>query len=219
VSLNTFLFNQIIGIKVSYENEELVSKAENFLLVSNHLSYLDIFSYSQKVNLGYITSVEMKHTFGLGLVLQLAGCVFVERRRDKRLLTTREGELKDIEKSLDSKLNISLFPEATSTNGAEILSFKKPMYIPAYKLGKTVLVACIRYNKANGQKIDASNRDMVCWYGDMDFAPHFLSLLKQKRVEATVTFIKALDPKDFTDIDSMIEVSRNLIVNEFTPYA
>lgn len=161
----------------------------------------------------------MKHTFGLGLVLQLAGCVFVERRRDKRLLTTREGELKDIEKSLDSKLNISLFPEATSTNGAEILSFKKPMYIPAYKLGKTVLVACIRYNKANGQKIDASNRDMVCWYGDMDFAPHFLSLLKQKRVEATVTFIKALDPKDFTDIDSMIEVSRNLIVNEFTPYA
>src|SRR5512146_1631898 len=50
------------------------------LIVSNHLSSLDILIISSILPSVFITSVELRESFLLGALARLGGCLFVERR-------------------------------------------------------------------------------------------------------------------------------------------
>jgi len=209
--------NMILGLEVKFKNEHLIPKDANFLFISNHLSYLDIFAIGEKLNLSYITSQEMKERPGVGLLCQLGGCSFVERRREKRQNQDREKELQDIYENLKNNVNIALYPEATSTNGQEVISFKKPMFIPAYNLKKPILVSAINYKSVDKKVVSSSNRDLICWYGKMDLLPHLLEFFKLKKTQAEITFIELVDSNKFDTIEELIQYCRELVIKNYIP--
>ena len=74
---------RVLGIRVSSRREKrkgIRKRRTNYLIIANHLTYVDILVVASLMPSVFITSVELKQTFPLGLFAWLGGCLFVERR-------------------------------------------------------------------------------------------------------------------------------------------
>lgn len=181
----------LLGIKVDTKGFNLdIFLNDNFLVVSNHLSYVDILVMQSLVPFSFITSVEIQKTFFLGHICQLAGCVFVERRKRDYLV----DEISEIAERLVSGSQVVLFAEGTSTNGNSVKRFKRPLFQSAQIAGKNILCLTLNYEKIDDVNITVVNRDKICWYGRMSFLPHFFELLKAKSIKVKLDYSGEFSP-------------------------
>lgn len=169
-----------LGIKVKRYGHVSPFQNTSYLIVSNHVSYIDILIISSFFPAAFITSVEIAKDIFLGTLARMGGSLFVERRKKSRLMK----DLETISNVLEENLNVVLFPEGTSTNGEKILPFKKTLFRAAIKHGIPVLPLYIRYVSVDGIPVAINNRDLIYWYGNMKFFPHFTSLLKLNSIRA-----------------------------------
>lgn len=174
---------RVLRVEHTIEGEiEKHKSAKNYFLIANHMSYLDVLILAQYFPASFVTSVEVKETPVLGQICVLAGCLFVERRSRDNL----HREVSDITTALKHGNNVLVFPEATSTNGETVIRFKRPLFQAAIDSEVRVLPLSLRYEQVDHEDFSAANRDKVCWYGDMDFLPHFWSLHQLRSVRAKV---------------------------------
>ncbi|MCI0418393.1 MAG: 1-acyl-sn-glycerol-3-phosphate acyltransferase, partial [Acidobacteria bacterium] len=152
-----------------------------FFLVSNHLSYMDIVAFASKLDCVFIAKNEVAKWPVLGLLCRSMGTIFVDR--NSRLDVPRVNRL--IEEELRSGKGLLLFPEGTSSRGAEVLPFHSALLEPAVRGGSPVSFATVSYRTPVGQ---APAHQSVCWWGEMPFLPHFYRLLQLKSLEATLGF-------------------------------
>ena len=189
------LLVKTFGINLSViDRRSLASRdRNNHLILSNHLSYLDIFIIFSVFPASFIASIdEVKDTFLLGKVTELSGGFFVERRNRSGL----RREIESITEILRLGVNVALFPEGTTSNGERVLPFKTPLLSIAEKGGVDILPMCIRYTKINGEDIDANNMDLVYYYGDMKFFDHFNKLLSVKSIDAELIVLEKINPDE-----------------------
>lgn len=152
------------------------------LIVSNHLSYLDVIVLFSEFPSLFVTSTEIRDTFLLGHICRLAGCFFVERRRSHRSLLTKERELSSMKEKLNQGFNVFLFPEGTSSDGKQVLPFKGTFFQLAVDTQTTVVPICLKY--------EGRNRDVFPWYGDMSFPDHLFKVCQEPEVEVSVTILE-----------------------------
>ncbi len=168
-----------------------ISKTEEaHLIVSNHLSYLDIIVLFSEYPSLFITSKEMGEVFLLGHLTKLAGCFHIERRKNLRSESLINDELSSIREKLLQGFNIFLFPEGTSSSGETVLPFKAHFFQTALDLNLPVLPLCLTY--------EWTRPDDICWYGDMSFAGHLFALCSLKEIRAQVREIDADLSSSFT---------------------
>ena len=149
------------------------------LLVSNHLSYLDVLVLSSLTPAVFVSKHDVRYWPVFGQFAVLAGTVFVDRRRRFQV-----GQINDeVTTALKQGALVVLFPEGTSTDGQTVLPFKSPLLQPATDPAWPVAVACIHYQLDDG---DAGTE--VCYWGDHTFFPHMLNLLSKRSIQATVRF-------------------------------
>lgn len=182
-----------LGINVRITGPvSIPSDNANYLILSNHVSYLDIFIIFSFFPASFIASVdEVGETFLLGRITELSGGFFVERRSRSGLRT----EIESIADLLKMGLNVVLFPEGTTSNGEGVLPFKTPLISIAQKAGVEILPLCIKYRKLNGEEIDAGNRDLVYYYGDMEFFTHCFKMLTVKSIDVELKVLEKIDPQ------------------------
>lgn len=201
----------LMGINIKTQNLQM-AKARGKLLVGNHMSYIDVL-IAAAINPGcFVTSVEMKKTPFLGQICQLGGCVFVERRNKRNL----KNEIREITESLNNGLDVFIFPEATSTNGDDVLRFRRPLFNSAIEAGVDVLPFTINYDKINGVEVDLKNRDLVCWYGEMTFFKHLWDLFSINNIDVSLNFYHRLRPNP--NAQHLAEKSQLLVKSLFRPF-
>lgn len=155
------------------------------LLVSNHLSYVDILLLGSLAPAMFVSKAEVKGWPVFGWFAALGGTVFVQRERRGHV-----GEVSDrIHALLAEKHLVILFPEGTSSDGREILPLKSALLEPAVGQKCPLSVACVSYEMSDG----LVEQD-VCYWGDMTLAPHFFKLLSKPRVTARVSFAEIQTP-------------------------
>ena len=64
--------------------------------------------------------------------------------------------------------------------------------ISAVEGKRDIMPFSIKYLEVNGEPLNKSNRDLVCWYGDMDFVPHFAKALGLQSVKVQVNFLEPI---------------------------
>src|SRR5687768_13973630 len=64
----------ILNIRVNPIGLENIRGMTNALYVGNHLTYIDVLLISSCIPACFVTSTEIKHTPGLGLICRMAGC-------------------------------------------------------------------------------------------------------------------------------------------------
>lgn len=168
----------------------------NYFMVCNHMSYIDILVLSKCQPAVFVTSVEMEKTFFLGDMAKLGGSFFVNRINRRKI----KEEVAALQTLLEKGFNVFIFPEGTSTDGQELLPFKKSLFrVPFQAKDYPILPICLKYESIDGEPFGPNNCDKVCWYGDMTFAPHILQLMKVKEMRVKVQYLDPLFPENFAD--------------------
>jgi 1-acyl-sn-glycerol-3-phosphate acyltransferase len=182
ISLTARLALGLLNVKVEGKSRTPITG----LMVSNHLSYLDVLVYFAFWPALFVTSQEIFETPVLGTLTRLGGCFFVERRKEKRLPGTVAQELRAMKEKIDLGYSVFLFPEGTSTDGSKVLPFKTAFFQTAIDCGVPIRPLALRYT--------SKNRDLICWYGDMTFTDHLFRLCMEKQVRARVTELPMIFP-------------------------
>lgn len=210
VAALSWLLLKLMNVTVKWTGN--IDKTKNYYIVSNHLSYVDILVICMRMPSVFVTSMEMKRTPVLGQITDLAGCLYVERRSRKNI----KNEIKNIIDALKNGLNVTVFPESTSTNGEQVLPFKRSLYQSAIESQIEVLPMTLNYERMNGEKIHTENRDLIFWYADMTFADHLYKLcLEVKSLEVELKAHSPLKPNH--DSATLRDMSYQIINNEYRP--
>jgi 1-acyl-sn-glycerol-3-phosphate acyltransferase len=91
------------------------------------------------------------------------------------------------------------------------------LFNAALKAGVPVLPLTLNYNVVDGMPASRANRDLVCWYGDMNFAPHFQALLGFKDVQVTLCVGQAIAPVG--DANALALAAETVVRNSFIPFS
>jgi len=167
-----------LSVTVSAEG----SMPQRGLIVSNHLSYLDILCYSSIAPCIFVSKSEVRGWPVFGRLATNGGTIYVDRK--SRTDTGRVAN--EIEDALRSGIRVVLYPEGTSTGGDTVLPFHAPLLESAIRAGAVITPAAIAYKMEHGDP-----RQDVCYWGDMTFATHFLGLLGKGKVHARIVFGKS----------------------------
>jgi 1-acyl-sn-glycerol-3-phosphate acyltransferase len=168
----------IMGLRVTVEGEP---PNRPFVLVSNHLGYVDIIALMGHSPGVFVAKSEIAHWPLLGPLSRCANTVFIDResRRDVKRVNDR------IHQVLDRREGLIMFPEGTSSKGADVLPFRSSLLAPAASSGFPVHYVSLSYRTPRG----ATPAEMsVCWWGDMTFASHFYKLLQMPGVYCSLAF-------------------------------
>ncbi len=149
------------------------------LLVSNHLSFLDIILYGAACPCVFISKAEVLHWPIFGTAARMAGTVFVDRSRT----AVGSAATADVEVALKEDVCVLLFPEGTSSNGSELRPFHSSFYEPAVRAEAEVVAAAVGYPDGP----DHVEQD-VCYAGDDLFFPRLMKALSMDRIGARVDF-------------------------------
>ena len=148
------------------------------LVVSNHLSYLDIVILSAAMPCFFVAKLEIDSWPYFGKAARAAGTLFIDRSR--RASTEKVASL--ISERLKLPVPVLFFPEGTSTNGA-MLRFHSRLFEPAIRDGAPVTAAAISYVMDDG-----TPESELCWFGDDELAPHLVKTLKAPGFHAKLRF-------------------------------
>lgn len=157
------------------------------LVVSNHLSYLDILVYSALMPCFFVSKIEVKRWLYFGWAARTGAAMFLDRQK-RASATAVAQEMAD---RLDLPVPVVLFPEGTSTDGSQLLRFHSSLFEPAVAAGAPVTAAAIRYEMEGG----VDEREL-CWFGDTLFMPHMWKALGTRGLLAEVRFG---EPQVFAD--------------------
>ncbi len=179
----------LLGIRMHVRHpERLQKRSSGALVVSNHVSYIDILVIASLAPSVFITSVELGSTPFLGMLARLGGSVFVERRKAFGL----KKEIAVITRILEEGFTVVLFPEGTTSNGERVRPFRNSLFDSAVEARTDILPLCLRYTKINNCPVSAHSRDAVFYYGGETFFRHFPKLLALASVDIEVMPLKII---------------------------
>jgi 1-acyl-sn-glycerol-3-phosphate acyltransferase len=157
------------------------------LVVSNHLSYLDILLIAAAMPCFFVAKMEISGWPFFGKAALSNGTIFLDRSS----MASAQSVAEQMVDRLKLPIPVLLFPEGTSTDGSSVLPFHPRLIDPATSTGRPVTAAAVRYVIDGG----VEEREL-CWYGDVSFLPHLLKALDTPGFCARVRFGK---PKTYPD--------------------
>jgi len=183
----------ILGLKIEASCN---APATPFLLVSNHLSYMDVVVFASQLDCLFVAKKDVESWPIIGSLCRSFGTVFIDRR-NQRDLARVNGE---IAQALEDGRGVILFAEGTSSDGSTVLPFRSSLLEAAARGSFPASYAAVSY-RVFGDDPPASLS--VCWWGDMTFGSHFAELLRLRSIHATVSFgsheIRANNRKDLAE--------------------
>ncbi|MEI7669302.1 MAG: lysophospholipid acyltransferase family protein [Pseudomonadota bacterium] len=210
ISIATFLIiSKFFGLKVKIEGE--LAKSRPILLVSNHFSYIDVLALlNVSLNLRFTPKKEIASWTIIGSICKMSGCVFIDRNRSK----TNDNKIM-LDNAFKEDGIIALFPEGTTNEGIEVLPFKSSYFSIAEENDIAVQPLSIIYTKLDGKPITKETLPIVGWYGDMEFFPHLIALLKHKSFEVKLVFHAPVKGSDFNSRKELAKYCHDVIQSSF----
>lgn len=191
----TCLVRAILNIKVTVVGEEGQLESGGYVIAGNHVSYVDGIVLSSMFPIVFFSKREVKRWPMIGQWNTLCGTIFINRQR-KELVASLVREMR---RKLKQEANILLFPEGTSTNGERILPFQTVPFAAPLRNRSIIVPVNIAYRSIDDKPITVANRDLVYWYGDMQFSTHFWKLLSLRSIEVIVTIQPKIDCVRYKD--------------------
>jgi 1-acyl-sn-glycerol-3-phosphate acyltransferase len=149
------------------------------VIVSNHLSYLDILLFSASIPCVFIAKSEIRKWPLLGWLADGGGTLFIDRKQRSDSQVIGEQMLAVLEQGV----SIVFFPEGTTTSGSEVLRFHSSLFEYAVQAQVLVTAACVSYASP-----DAFVARDVCYWGDMVLAPHLWKLNSIRNIVGNLVF-------------------------------
>ena len=158
------------------------------LVVSNHLSYIDIVLIGAAMPCFFVSKKEVAGWPLFGWAATLGGTLFLDRSSYASASQVAEK----MAERLTLPVPILLFPEGTSTDGARVLKFRNRLIFPATQAGAPITAAAVAYRIDGGEMPERE----LCWYGDENFGNHLWKVLG---VDSFTAILRFGSPKIYDD--------------------
>ena len=180
IKLWSLLLLKIFKINLIVNNDlKIILAKKNYLIVSNHISWLDIFV----INSAYPVTFVAKHSISkwpiLNWLVKASETIFIDRKKITKIKETS----KEIEDYLESKGSICIFPEGTSTDGSRLLDFKSNLLQTAINKDIEILPVAIQYLHDN--KFCSA----PAYYNDLSLFDSIINLIKLDNIVAKLTIL------------------------------
>jgi len=138
---------RILRIKITLTGEVLkfLSK-DTYLIVSNHISWLDIPVIFSLKPITFVSASEVKTWPIIGILAKISGAIFVDRNRKSSLVEVIQAMNHHFK---NEKQSICIFPEGITSNGYHVLPFKSNLFQSAFESNKLLLPLSIKYKENN----------------------------------------------------------------------
>jgi len=168
-----------------------------FIMVANHLSYLDIIPIYLHTNCTFVAKKDVRSWPLIGMMVAAMGVIFVDRSRKRDVVRVN----KLLTENLNEDQGIVLFPEGTSSGGKKVLPFRSPLLEFPASEGIPVHFASISYETSPK---DERAEQSVCFFGQRhSFPEHVLKMAKNRRIVCTIRFggipVENNDRKELAD--------------------
>jgi 1-acyl-sn-glycerol-3-phosphate acyltransferase len=167
---------RILGLRASVEGE---APRPPFVLVVNHLSWVDVPFLAGAVPAVFVAKADLAGWPFVGAVCRSAGTIFVVREARRDVLRVNE----EVERAVGEGAGVILFAEGTSSCGARVEPFRPSLLEYPARAGLEVHWGALSY--ATGPDLPPAHL-AVCWWGGMRFLPHVLGLLRLPRFTASL---------------------------------
>lgn len=169
---------RILGVRMEVEGP---APRAPFLLVSNHLGYVDVLLLGAAAGGAFVAKKELASWPVVGSLCRVVGTVFIDRgtRRDLVRVARLVGD------AVGQGRGVILFPEGTTGDGSALLPFKPSLLEVAVREGLEVHCVALDYRSPDGWPAASS---AVCWHSGAPFLPHALRLLALPGFRARVRF-------------------------------
>lgn len=164
-------------------------ESQSALVVSNHVSWIDVLLMAHKPNLHFVAKSEVKDWPVIGLLTQILGTLFI--RRDNKFQVYRS--LPKAQRLVQKGERVMLFPEGTTTTGEGTLPFYPMMFEIAVREQGLVQPIAIRYWNSQGE---VSHK--AAFIDDDGIMQSIGRLLLEKATYAQVHYLPAMDASKMT---------------------
>jgi len=169
------------------------------MIVSNHVSWLDIWLINAVVAVRFVAKSDIRRWPIIGFLVKGAGTIFIER--EKRHDTARTN--RSIVQALNHAEYVAVFPEGACTDGTELKAYHASLFQPALGAGANVCVLALRYVLNNAElNLDAS------YAGDRSLLQSMRLILRQRTLHAEVIFAGEVQVNGKTRREMAIEAER-----------
>lgn len=171
---------RIVGIHVNTYGRPLHGKV---LLVSNHISFLDILIISSVTPVRFLAKHSIRYWPIIGYLSTLSGSLYIERGKHRSL----NRSLQALRHALSHPAPVLIFPEGTTSAGTLVLPFYSGLLQAA--LDRQVPVQALTLHYRHDEQADR-----LAAYIDKDnFLFSLLRLMARDRTEAHLSFTPAID--------------------------
>jgi len=170
------------------------------LIVSNHVGSPDIFVLGSCFPAFYVSKAEIAQWPGIRYLAILGEAILADRKKRHQV----KEVVDQVKARLDAGFSVILCPEATATDGRDVIPFKSSAFEAAVLANKAVQPVMIRYH-------DGQIPSIACWNNDT-FIDHIFRLLQNPALEVTV---ELLDPLEDKDRRTLAEKSWNIIRQKY----
>ena len=169
---------RILRIKITLTGEVLkfLSK-DTYLIVSNHISWLDIPVIFSLKPITFVSASEVKTWPIIGVLAKISGAIFVDRNRKSSLVEVIQAMNHHFK---NEKQSICIFPEGITSNGYQVLPFKSNLFQSAFESNKLLLPLSIKYKENNV----LTNR--TSFHGSTTLFQSFKRVAKSNLIEVVV---------------------------------
>ncbi len=154
-------------------NSRIPTKRKGVLIISNHVSYLDIFVLSALFGALFVSKAEVKYYPIIGQVARLAGVIFFDRSASKERLRV----LNTIANGCPGRI-LTIFPQGTTSGIQERLSFNRGIF-KAVELNPEISLLPVTLHYKEDREI--------AWSKPQSLKENALRVCSQHRIHVRVT--------------------------------
>lgn len=191
----------ILGIRLLIDSDDALHAVDSGLIVTNHISWLDVFVLNAVVPMRFVAKSEVRGWPVIGWLCARAQTVFIERGK-ARSAARVNVQLVEMLKRGEC---LAVFPEGTTTDGAQVAHFHSSLLQPAIDAGVPVQAIALRYQDAYGQRSDAA-----AYIDDISFAQSMWMILSARQLQVRLLASAPL-PTAVSDRRSLTQQAHQII--------
>lgn len=191
----------IVGMEVSLEGHAVAPGA---LLVSNHVSWLDIYAINTLAPSAFVSKAEVRQWPLIGWLAARSETVFL-RRGSRGHAKVVNGEIAAL---LNAGRNVAIFPEGTTTDGSHVLPFHAALLQAAIEAGRAVQPVALSYHTPDGRHTTAPAYD-----GELSMGQCLTNILSHRRLVVRVHAAAAMSTDANTNRRDLAHSVRDTIIS------
>jgi 1-acyl-sn-glycerol-3-phosphate acyltransferase len=183
---------KILKVKVIVAgDQELLNSKHGFLMVSNHISWLDIHVINSVRPVTFVAKADVASWPIFGWIAKMIGTIFIKREK----LSDLKRVIQEIKWHLQKDQPVCIFPEGTSSDGRQLLQFRSNLFEAIAHSEIKILPIALRYQENDRYS------DRTAFIGDMGLIDSIKLIMQSDQIVAHLELCEpqlALDSRQKT---------------------